>query len=86
MQCSIPRFFLTTQNLLFPVKQQCRHCHEQAESDGQAASDEQRTQYFLTVCVKMTDIDHKVRIVVIWKNRDDPEAGCLSHVVLTCVA
>ena len=33
-----------------------------------------RTQYFLTVCVKMQNIDHKVRIVVIWKNRDDPEA------------
>ena len=33
-----------------------------------------RTQYFLTVCVKMPGLDHKVRIVVIWKERDDTEA------------
>jgi len=38
------------------------------------ADGKQRTQYFLTVCVKMPDIDHKVRIVVIWKNREDAEA------------
>lgn len=38
------------------------------------ADGKQRTQYFLTVCVKMPGVDHKVRIVVIWKNRDDPEA------------
>jgi len=38
------------------------------------ADGKNRTQYFLTVCVKMPGLDHKVRIVVIWKQRDDPEA------------
>jgi len=38
------------------------------------ADGKQRTQYFLTVCVKMPDVDHKVRIVVIWKDRNDAEA------------
>jgi hypothetical protein len=38
------------------------------------ADGKKRTQYFLTVCVKMPGLDHKVRIVVIWKQREDPEA------------
>jgi len=38
------------------------------------ADGKERTQYFLTVCVKMPGLDHKVRIVVIWKDRDDTEA------------
>jgi len=30
-------------------------------------------QWYLTVCVKMPNIDHKVRIVILWKYKNDAE-------------
>ena len=38
------------------------------------ANGEKRTQYFLTVTVQMPGLDHRTRIVIIWKNKDDVDA------------
>jgi len=42
-------------------------------SDRKSAVVDGKKQWYLTVCVKMPNIDHKVRIVILWKYKNDVE-------------
>jgi hypothetical protein len=41
--------------------------------DRKSVTVDGKKQWYLTVCVKMPNIDHKVRIVILWKYKNDAE-------------
>jgi hypothetical protein len=42
-------------------------------SDRQSLTADGLKQWYLTVCVKMPPIDHKVRVVILWRSKNDTE-------------